>query len=182
MWIDNIGKLKVNERNLKKVPWIGPIPDIFQSIVDSLNITYSLQRPRDGNWGLMEDGQWNGMIKDLLDGVADVCASSIILTDFRAKYVDFSIPIIDEKFSFFISKETSSPYMIFLHPLSMEVWVTLLIVILISTFTFKFIIDVSRDDGRIEFSLVQCLTFVFGAFSGFGVRRWSITPSSIPGR
>ena len=41
----------VDERNLNKVPWVGIIPGVFQSLANSLNFTYKLSKSRDKNWG-----------------------------------------------------------------------------------------------------------------------------------
>ena len=43
---------------------------IFQN---SLNFSFSIQKPPDLNWGtVQEDGSWNGMIKELLLEKADI--------------------------------------------------------------------------------------------------------------
>ena len=44
-----------------------------------MNFTYKLKRPLDGQWGSLKDnGQWTGMIKELLLKEADIGVSNIL--------------------------------------------------------------------------------------------------------
>ena len=46
-----------------------------------MNFTYKLRRPLDGQWGSLKDnGQWTGMIKELLLKEADIGMSNIFYT------------------------------------------------------------------------------------------------------
>ena len=180
--VDESDSMKMDKRNLNKIPWKGPLPDIFQSIANSLNFTYSLANSRDGHYGMLVDGQWSGIIKDLMDEVADVSVANLMVTDVRATYVDYSIPVIDEKMSFFINKEISTQYMLFLQPFTWQVWVVLGLLIFLTSILFYIIIRISQDEKADEFALLQCFTFVFGSLCGFGVRRWSTTTETVHGR
>ena len=67
-------------RNLKKnFYWTGLVPQVFESLADKLNFTFDLYLSRDGNWGSRNSktGQWNGLIKDLIDDVADIAAAPL---------------------------------------------------------------------------------------------------------
>ena len=57
-----------------------------------------------------DSGEWNGIMKDILDGEADISASSLGVTELRARYVPFSLPIKREQAGLFISKELSVQY------------------------------------------------------------------------
>ena len=46
-----------------------------------MNFTYKLRRPLDGQWGSLKDnGQWTGMIKELLLKEADIGMSNTFHT------------------------------------------------------------------------------------------------------
>ena len=38
------------------------------------------------------------------------------------------------------------------------------------------------DESYEEFTIVKCFIYVFGAFSGFAVRRWTHTPFKLSAR
>ena len=60
--------------------WSGIVPDILEEISKMLNFTYSKTFARDGNWGTvnLETGEWNGLIRDLLDNVVDIVAAPLV--------------------------------------------------------------------------------------------------------
>ena len=50
----------------------------------------------------MQNGTWNGGVKDLLDGVADIGGATFTATQIRSTVVDFSIPLVEIVCRFFI--------------------------------------------------------------------------------
>ena len=108
----------LNKRNINRVPWFGIFPDIFESMAESLNFTFELVSSRDGNWGSYnkETESWNGAIKDLVDGVADMTPSSITLSYIRNTAVDFATPIVASHCVFLVSSKPSFSWDIFSRP------------------------------------------------------------------
>ena len=49
--------------------YIGFIPDLMKAIREKANINYKFQTVRDGKYGAKVNGNWNGMVKELLDNV-----------------------------------------------------------------------------------------------------------------
>ena len=76
--------------------------DIFEHLAETYNFTYDLFESRDGTWGYFdqETGQWGGIIRDLLDNVADIKKD-------RVQVVDYLMPFITDRMTFTISRETS---------------------------------------------------------------------------
>ncbi len=63
---------------LKEIPFLiknkngsysGYCVDIMDRIAQQLNLTYEIHVPDDKKYGVFENGSWNGMMKDLIDGV-----------------------------------------------------------------------------------------------------------------
>ena len=130
----------------------------------------------------MNSGEWNGIIKDILDGEADVSAASMGVTELRTKYVDFSLPIQTEWHAFYISKEISVAYDLYFQPFSWLVWCIVMIIVVIGALIFHVIISYRMDKHYLEFSLSKCFVYVYGAYGGFSSRRWSVTPENISAR
>lgn len=48
------------------------------------------RKPYDKKWGLLEsDGQWNGMIRELVDGTIDIASGGLAISFERALVVDY---------------------------------------------------------------------------------------------
>ena len=53
---------------------------------------------KNGSYGVLsEDGEWDGMMKSLIDGDADVAVADIVSSHERALVTDLSIPLIKGK-------------------------------------------------------------------------------------
>ena len=76
--------------------------DIFEHLAETYNFTYDLFESRNGTWGYFDQdtGQWGGIIRDLLDNVADIKKD-------RVRVVDYLMPFNTDRMTFTISRETS---------------------------------------------------------------------------
>ena len=182
--LDNDPKLVVNDKNLARVPWVGVVPDIYQSLADTFNFTYILAQSTDRKWGAVEaSGDWNGLIGDLLDGVGDLTVCSLSITKARSIVVDFALPFTTEFTQFFVSKQTSSYSIdIYTKPFHMSTWLVLFIIIIATSLFFSRITKIGKEKFYSEFSLRKCCVYVYGAFGGFAARRWSVTPLNLSAR
>ena len=190
VYLEEVGYLDVKEgatvdsRNIAGVPWVGFVPDLFQSLARSMNFTFKLAQSRDGKWGAVdESGEWNGIVKDVMEEVADVSACTLFATQSRSTVIDFSLSFKSEYTTFFVSKQSSSYSIdIFTKPFTLQVWIVLFIVIMGTSFTFNAVIKIGKEKLSSEFSLQKCCIYVYGSFGGFAARRWSVTPFNISAR
>ena len=75
--------------------FIGQIWDILEEQLNFSTIHY-LQK--DGDFGAPdEDGNWNGIVRDLIDGLADVTTSTLAFTEERRKVIGMSLAIEVDK-------------------------------------------------------------------------------------
>lgn len=76
----------------------GYIGDLWKPLQEKLNFTTTFLPSIDGKWGSIEaDGKtWNGMIGMVLNNEADIIVSDLALTEKRAQFVDFTVPIKTE--------------------------------------------------------------------------------------
>ena len=171
-------------RNINQVPHSGIFPDILESMAESLNFTFALKPSRDKKWGARNQitEKWNGAIKDIQDGIVDFAPISMSITWIRSTAIDFSKPILAADHVFMIGSHTAYSWNTFNNPFSNLAWLILYIFIFFVSLFFTFIAKFSREKKIDEFRLRKCFTFVYGAFSGFAARRWSVTPMMISGR
>ena len=138
--------LAIDSRNLAILPWVGIVPDIYQSLAATFNFTYTLAQPRDGKWGAkLESGEWSGIVKDL-----SIC--SLILTEARTKVVDFALPFSSDFTQFFVSKQTSSYSVdIYTKPFNSSTWIVLFIIIIGTSFIFSAVTKQGKEKFYPEF-------------------------------
>lgn len=58
----------VNENNT----YSGYCVDLIDALAISLNFTYEIQIPEDRRYGSIENGAWNGLMKELLEEVCQL--------------------------------------------------------------------------------------------------------------
>lgn len=44
---------------------------------------------------MQETGEWNGLVRSLMDGKADISMTSLKITPKRSEMIDFSIPFLE---------------------------------------------------------------------------------------
>ena len=105
------------------IQYSGLIFAMLDYIGERLNFTYRVLEPADGLWGTYQNGEWNGMIKQLVENEVMIAAASFAISDERQQAVNFSIPIDFQPYSFMYRqpKEISRAG-IFIKPFNPFVW------------------------------------------------------------
>ncbi|XP_076464732.1 putative glutamate receptor [Babylonia areolata] len=70
--------------------------DMLKALAHSLNFTYVLQQPPDGQYGSIENGSWTGLVRMLKDKKAQLVVAPIAVNELRATVVDFSTPFYQD--------------------------------------------------------------------------------------
>ncbi|KAK3856461.1 hypothetical protein Pcinc_037222 [Petrolisthes cinctipes] len=104
---------------------------IITAMAHSLNFTYVVHEPVDGQWGAEVDGQWNGMVRTLLLEDADVCLDLTVAPK-RASVIQFAGAYIDESAVFLTTKPRPLPeYLSLVRPFTWEVWLVVVVSIVV---------------------------------------------------
>ncbi|XP_071042115.1 glutamate receptor ionotropic, kainate 2-like [Parasteatoda tepidariorum] len=115
--------MKVEDEN--GIRYEGFCVDLIQEIADDLKFQYQIKEVDDGSYGRKNDiGEWNGMIRELIDGKADMAIADLTITYVREEAVDFTMPFMNLGISILFKKPTKKVPKLFsfLSPLSIEVW------------------------------------------------------------
>ncbi|XP_045620274.2 probable glutamate receptor [Procambarus clarkii] len=68
----------------------GYVKDVWDALQDIHGFTYACRLPEDGAWGSQSpDGRWNGLVREVVEGRADVVVASLDHNQARAKAIDF---------------------------------------------------------------------------------------------
>jgi ABC-type amino acid transport substrate-binding protein len=63
---------------------------------EKLQFTYYIYEVEDKAWGgKNKQGEWNGIMKDILTNKADLAMTSLKITTERNEIIDFSIPFME---------------------------------------------------------------------------------------
>jgi len=121
MLVDSHEKLYGNDR------FEGFCIDLIHNISEVLGFNYTIQLVKDGAYGSKdkETGEWNGMIKELLDHKADLGIVDFTITYEREEAVDFSMPFMNLGISIIFKKPSKKDPSLFsfLLPFSLDVWI-----------------------------------------------------------
>ncbi|XP_072157051.1 glutamate receptor ionotropic, kainate 2 isoform X1 [Bemisia tabaci] len=101
--------------------------DLIADIARILGFNYTVKLVPDGRYGSLnkQTGEWDGMMKELLDQRADLAIADLTITYDREQAVDFTMPFMNLGISILYRKPIKQPPNLFsfLSPLSLDVWI-----------------------------------------------------------
>ena len=103
----------------------GYCMDMLKELAERLEFNYVLHSPSDGNWGAKsaETQEWNGMVREIIDGKADMIGAAFTISSIRQEAVDFTIPYIDLGLTVIMKKKVSEKGLLaFMDPFTNDVW------------------------------------------------------------
>uniref|UniRef100_A0AAX7U8R7 Glutamate receptor n=1 Tax=Astatotilapia calliptera TaxID=8154 RepID=A0AAX7U8R7_ASTCA len=115
--------------------------DLLKELSNILGFSYEVKLVSDGKYGAQNDkGEWNGMVRELIDHVADLAVAPLTITYVREKVIDFSKPFMTLGISILYHKPngTNPGVFSFLNPLSPDIWMYVLLACLGVSFAFTF--------------------------------------------
>ncbi|XP_037640919.1 glutamate receptor ionotropic, kainate 3 [Sebastes umbrosus] len=104
--------------------------DLLKELSSVLGFTYEIRLVPDGRYGSQDDkGQWNGMIRELIEHRADLAVAPLTITYMREKVIDFSKPFMSMGISIVYRKPntTNNGFFSFLNPMTPDIWVYILL-------------------------------------------------------
>ena len=101
---------------------------LLQRLGLDLNFRIQLYITSDRKYGNKEDGEWNGMVKDLMDGAAHMAVAAFSITRARSRVIDFTSPYFYSGFSILVSeRKRKTQIHAFLEPFDSRVWISIVI-------------------------------------------------------
>ncbi|XP_076876223.1 glutamate receptor ionotropic, kainate 1 isoform X2 [Brachyhypopomus gauderio] len=104
--------------------------DLLKELSNILGFNYEVKLVSDGKYGAQNDkGEWNGMVRELMDHSADLAVAPLTITYVREKVIDFSKPFMTLGISILYRKPngTSPGVFSFLNPLAPDIWLYVLL-------------------------------------------------------
>ncbi|CAG5127476.1 unnamed protein product [Candidula unifasciata] len=159
--------------------------DLIEEVAKMLEFDYEIYLVHDGKFGSkMADGEWNGMLGELLSGNATMSVAPLSINAQREEAVDFTKPFKTRYISVLMRiprQETS--YFEFLNPLSPVVWICTLISFVVVSVILYALERMGRNkcvnSDSVQITVRESFWFIFGSLLQGNTDS---TPSTIPGR
>ncbi|KAM7405471.1 hypothetical protein PAMP_012730 [Pampus punctatissimus] len=148
--------------------------DLISELSKKLGFGYKLHLVKDNRYGAMDsNGNWNGMIGEVIRGEADLAVASLTLTSVREQFVDMTTPFMQTGIGFILHKDVASEESTFslLSPFSTDMWVGLLIAFLLTGLCIFLVGRISPtewaepDAEEHSFTLLHSFWYITGALT-----------------
>ncbi|CAB4001092.1 glutamate receptor 2-like [Paramuricea clavata] len=117
--------MKKYDNHTGNAAWEGFCMDMLTELAERLEFNYVLHGSFDGNFGgkSAETQEWNGMVREIVDGKADMAVAAFTISSIRQEVIDFSIPYIDLGLTVMMKKKESEKGLLaFMDPFTNDVW------------------------------------------------------------
>ncbi|XP_050421609.1 ionotropic receptor 25a [Adelges cooleyi] len=192
--LQNPFMIKVDDEDGQGVKFKGYCIDLIEEIRKLIGFEYEIYVAPDNNFGNMdENGQWNGMVKELVEKRADIALGSTSVMAERENVVDFTVPYYDLVGITILMKKPKTPTSLFkfLTVLENDVWICILGAYFFTSF-LMWIFDrwspysyqnnrekYKEDEEKREFNLKECLWFCMTSLTPQGGGE---APKNLSGR
>ncbi|XP_011061885.1 PREDICTED: glutamate receptor ionotropic, kainate 2-like isoform X3 [Acromyrmex echinatior] len=104
--------------------------DLLKKIAHMVDFTYRIELVPDGKYGVYdyETGEWNGIVRQLMDKRADLAVGSMTINYARERVIDFTKPFMNLGISILFKVPTRHQARLFsfMNPLAIEIWLYVL--------------------------------------------------------
>ncbi|CAG7727938.1 unnamed protein product, partial [Allacma fusca] len=175
MWKRSEAPLKGNDR------FEGYAVELVQNLANMYGFDFEIIPVRDGKYGSQDSktGEWNGMVREVMDGDADIAVADLTVNKQRAAALDLSMPFMSLGISIlFVAPKAKPPSLLsFIAPMENQVWLFVCIAIAGTTLTmflcarltpYEWIVPHpcidDPDELENEFTLRDSFFFVLGTY------------------
>ena len=117
---------------------VGFAIEIFENLITELNIDVMVHIVKDGNYGAIKNGSWNGLVGEIERGEADIAVAPLTITYPRIQVIDFTTPFMEDNLGILLFPEAEKLSLInfkFIEPLSgglqLSLWIIMGVIILL---------------------------------------------------
>ncbi|XP_034552013.1 probable glutamate receptor isoform X2 [Notolabrus celidotus] len=148
--------------------------DMISELSKKMGFKYKVHLVKDSRYGAMDsNGNWNGMIGEVIRGEADLAVAPLTLTAIREQFVDMTTPFMQTGIGFILRKDVASQGSGFslLSPFSTDMWAGVLIAFLLTGVCMFLMGRISPsewsepDKEQHSFTLLHSFWYITGALT-----------------
>ncbi|KAI8489787.1 hypothetical protein Bbelb_324170 [Branchiostoma belcheri] len=177
----------------------GMCIDLLNELQKSLNFQYKIYLVPDGKFGSQDPitGEWNGLVRELLDAKADLAAATLTISYERLQVISFTQPYLDLGMSILMrSQDPKKNLFAFLDPFSPDLWIAFVLSMIVVSFGVWFCStfspyghygahaqrtdpqDTSQEELSNNLNLWNSFWFAFSSW----MQQTEVAPRSVSGR
>ncbi|XP_064106966.1 probable glutamate receptor [Macrobrachium nipponense] len=124
--------------------------------------SYSCHEVGDGQWGAKLNGEWSGMVRELLDGKADIIVAPLDMTLLRSEAVDFLVALTSGWYKMVMRRPNAQDHVwtVYTRIFSTGIWALLMAMAATMVFLFYFTMKCKHNYPR--FTIVESFTAICG--------------------
>ncbi|XP_063910072.1 glutamate receptor ionotropic, kainate 2-like isoform X4 [Zophobas morio] len=119
--------LKTQDHLVGNERYEGFCIDLLREIASMVGFEYRIELVPDSKYGVidLETGEWNGIVRQLMDKKADLAVGSMTINYARESVIDFTKPFMNLGISilFKVPTDKESAFFSFLNPLGYDIWI-----------------------------------------------------------
>ncbi|XP_023327652.1 glutamate receptor ionotropic, kainate 1 [Eurytemora carolleeae] len=104
--------------------------DLLEQIANQVGFKYYIELVPDNNYGALNltTGKWNGLVRELMEGNADIAVGAMTINFARESVIDFTKPFMNLGISILFKIPSGKPTRLFsfMNPLAIEIWLYVL--------------------------------------------------------
>ncbi|XP_018578369.1 glutamate receptor ionotropic, kainate 2-like isoform X2 [Anoplophora glabripennis] len=153
--------------------------DLLKEIASMVSFEYRIVLVPDGKYGAFdfETGEWNGIVRQLMDKKADLAVGSMTINYARESVIDFTKPFMNLGISilFKVPESQQARLFSFMNPLAMDIWLYVLSAYVLVSITMFVVArfspyewhnphpcEIDNDLVKNQFSLANSFWFTIG--------------------
>lgn len=144
---------------------IGFCIDLLKLVAAKCKFQYKIILVPDGKYGVidLESGEWNGIVKQLINQKADIAVGSMTINYARESVIDFTKPFMNLGISilFKIPSVETTKLFSFMNPLAMDVWLYIMAAYVIVSLTLYVVAHFSPAENA-RFNITNSFWFAIG--------------------
>lgn len=155
----------ITSQNLTSVSYGGIMWDVLLQLSRSMNFTFSIIRPPDGKWGILEaNGSWNGMVGMVSRQEVDFALGPFGMSTERSEVIDFTFPLRQDILVTVSPVGMVPDVWVIWRPFGIKVWITFII----TFFTFLLLFGMADKIFLKRSKWKQTLEFLLRTLTGDG--------------
>ncbi|XP_049819226.1 glutamate receptor ionotropic, kainate 2 isoform X6 [Aethina tumida] len=153
--------------------------DLLREIAAMVGFEYRIELVPDGKYGVidLDTGEWNGIVRQLMDKKADLAVGSMTINYARESVIDFTKPFMNLGISILFKVPTSPQARLFsfMNPLAMDIWLYVLSAYVLVSITMFVVArfspyewhnphpcDIENEVVKNQFSMANSFWFTIG--------------------